>query len=137
MIKNQDESSEALPEERRQLWLAAISRADFTKKILENDRVCGDHFHSGKVAPLWDKHNPDWVPSFNLGHDKLSQSATKKSDTVTKVERAQWVTERRNRQLQRQEDELKQKINKPDEPVKRIFQQFNNGPRPSDVVPDI
>ena len=61
VIKNQGESSEALPEERRQLRLAAISRADFTEKILENDRVCGDHFHSGKAAPLWDKHNPDWV----------------------------------------------------------------------------
>ena len=48
-----------------------------------------------------------------------------------------WVTERRNRKLQRQEDELKQKINKPDEPVKRIFQQIDNGPRPSDVVPHI
>ena len=53
------------------------------------------------------------------------------------MERAQWVNERRNRQLQRQEDELKQKLNKPNEPVKRIFQQFDNGPRPSDVVPDI
>ena len=53
------------------------------------------------------------------------------------MERAQWVTERRNRQLQRQEDELKQKINKADKPVKPIFQQFDNGPRPSDVVPDI
>ena len=29
------------------------------------------------------------------------------------------------------------KINKPDEPVKHIFQQFDNGPRPSDVVPNI
>ena len=137
MIKNQGKSTEALSEESQQLWLAAISRADLTEKILENDRVCGDHFHSRKTVPLWDKHNPDWVPSLNLGHDKLNQSATKKSDTATKVERAQWVTERRNRQLQRQEDELKQKINQPDEPVKHIFQQFDNGPRPSDVVADI
>ena len=54
------------------------------------------------------------------------------------MERAQRVTERRKRQLQRQEeDELKQKINKPDEPVKHIFQQFDNRPMPSDVVPDI
>ena len=43
----------------------------------------------------------------------------------------------REKQLQWQQDELKQKINKPDEPVKRIFQQFDNGPRPGDVVPDI
>ena len=100
MIKNQGESTEALSEARRQLWLAAISRADLTEKILENDRVCGDHFHSGKAAPLWDKHNPDWVPSLNLGHDKLNQNATKKSETATKVERAQWVTERIEKQLQ-------------------------------------
>ena len=55
------------------------------------------------------------------------------------MERAQWVNERRNRQLQRREDKLKQKINKPNEPVKRIFQQFDNvnGPRPSNVVPVI
>ena len=53
------------------------------------------------------------------------------------MERAQWVNEKRNRQLQRQEDELKQKINKPNESVKRILQQFDNGPMPSDVVPDI
>ena len=80
------------------------------KKILENDWVCGDHFHSGEAAPLWDKKNPNWVQSLNLGHDKLNQSAKKKCDTATKVERGQRVTERRKRQLQRQEeDELKQK----------------------------
>ena len=50
MIKNQGESTEALSEERRRLWLVAISRADLTKKILENDWVCGDHFHSGEAA---------------------------------------------------------------------------------------
>ena len=122
MIKNQGESTEALSEKRRRLWLAAISRADLTKKILENDCVCGDHFHSGEAAP-------DWVSSLNLGHDKLNQSATKESDTATKVERAQRVTERRKRQLQRQEeDELKQKINKPDELVKHIFQQSDKRP---------
>ena len=54
------------------------------------------------------------------------------------MERAQRVTERRKCQLQRQEgDELKPKINKPDEPVKHIFQQFDNRPMPGDVVPDI
>ena len=61
----------------QKIWLAAISRADLIEKILENDRVCGDHFHSGKAAPLWDKHNLDWVPSLNLGHDKLNQSASR------------------------------------------------------------
>ena len=109
MIKNESESTEALSEERRRLWLVAISRVDLTKKILENDWVCGDQFHSGEAARLWDKHNPDWVSSLNLSHDKLNQSATKESDTATKVKRTQWVTERRKLQVQRQEeDELKQ-----------------------------
>ena len=67
-----------------------------------------------------------------------STKVPQKSLTATKVERAQRVTERRKRQLQRQEgDELRQKINKPDEPVKHIFQQFDKRPMPSDVVPDI
>ena len=73
MIKNQGESTEALSEERRRLWLAAISRADLTEKILENDRVCVDHFHSGKAAPLSDKHNPDGVPSLMTSSTKVPQ----------------------------------------------------------------
>ena len=34
-------------------------------------------------------------------------------------------------------DRKKMSSNKPDEPVKHIFQQFDNRPMPSDVVPDI
>ena len=52
------EETEILSTERRTQWLAAISRADLTEKILENDRVCGIHFHSGKAAYLWDRFNP-------------------------------------------------------------------------------
>jgi len=32
------------------MWLAAISTGDFTENILENDRVCGKHFTSGRAA---------------------------------------------------------------------------------------
>ena len=52
-------------------WLAAISRDDLTEKILENDRVCSVHFHAGTAAYLWDRFNPDWVPSLHLGHEKF------------------------------------------------------------------
>ena len=57
---------ELLSSERRRLWLAAISRDDLTEKKLQNDRVCGAHFHSGKAAFMWDRMNVDWVPSLNL-----------------------------------------------------------------------
>ena len=70
IIKNQGEEVETLSTERRQKWLSAISRDDLTEKKLQNDRVCGEHFHSGKAAPLWDKFNVDWIPSLNLGHQK-------------------------------------------------------------------
>ena len=70
VIKNQGEEMEILTTECRRKWLSAISRQDLTDKILQNDRVCGEHFHSGKDAPLWDKFNVDWVPSLNLGHQK-------------------------------------------------------------------
>ena len=52
IIKNQGEETEILSAERRRRWLTAISRDDLTDKILEYDRVCGEHFHSGKAAPL-------------------------------------------------------------------------------------
>ena len=74
IIKNQGEETEILSAERWRRWLTAISRADLTDKILEYDRVCGEHFYSGKAAPLWDKWNVDWVPSLKLGHEKLKVS---------------------------------------------------------------
>ena len=52
VITNQGETIRALSEERRRLWLAAISRADLTEKKMKNDRVCGIHFKSGCSAKL-------------------------------------------------------------------------------------
>ena len=78
IVTNQGEETDILSTERRTRWLAAISRADLTEKILENDRVCGIHFHSGKAAQLWDRLNPDWVPRLHLGHDKLKESDERK-----------------------------------------------------------
>jgi hypothetical protein len=51
IIKNQGDEKEKLSAERRRTWLSAISRDDPTEKKLEDDRVCGEHFHSGKAAP--------------------------------------------------------------------------------------
>lgn len=59
---------------------------------LENDHVCGIHFHSGNAASLWDKFNPDWLPSLHLGHSKLKHSDQQKNQQ----ERAQRTTEEVN-----------------------------------------
>ena len=66
VITNQGETIRALLEERRRVWLAAISRADLTERKLKNDCVCGVHFKSGCSAKLWDRKNDDWVPSLNM-----------------------------------------------------------------------
>ena len=67
---NQGEEAEELSRERRRLWLSAISRDGLTEKILNNDRVCENHFVNKKPATAWDRHNVDWVPSVALGQNK-------------------------------------------------------------------
>ena len=68
VVTNQGPEVEELSIERRRRWISAISRDDLTEKILKNDRVCDQHFHSGAAAPLWDRHNR--VPTLNSGHGK-------------------------------------------------------------------
>lgn len=115
IVTNQGEKTEILSTERRTRWLAAISRADLTEKIQENDRVCGIHFHSGKAAHLWDRFNPDWVPTL---HDKLKESNEKKEK---QHQRTQRITDRRKREREREEQEaMKRKAVKVDEPGERI-----------------
>ena len=98
IIKNQGEETEILSAERRRRWLTAISRDDLTDKILEYDRVCGEHFHCGKAAPLWDKWNVDWLPSLKLGHEKLKVSEASVQQSHEKARRA---TERRKRMVEK------------------------------------
>jgi len=64
-VSNQGEEAEKLSRERRLRWISAISRADLTDEILNNDRVCGTHFVSGQAAKSWDKCNVDSVPTLN------------------------------------------------------------------------
>lgn len=127
VIQNQGEEMEILSSERRRRWLSAISRQDLTDKILQNDRVCGDHFRSGKAAPLWDKFNVDWVPSLNMGHQKskIDEASLKQSN-----EKAKRVSERRKRMLERETDEMVaeklQKVNEPGVVVKCLFDSMNS-----------
>ena len=118
IVTHQGAETEISSSERRRRWLAAISRGDLTEKILENDRVCGIHFHSGKASYLWDKFDVDWVPSLNLGHDKVKNS----DDTTEKQQqRAQRITERRKREREREEHEaMKRKLAKVDDPGERV-----------------
>ncbi|XP_022796275.1 uncharacterized protein LOC111334730 [Stylophora pistillata] len=98
IVTRQGEETEILSTERRRRWLTAISRDDLTDKILENDRVCGEHFHSGIAAPLWDKWNVDWVPSLKLGHEKLKVSEASVQQSQERVRRA---TERTKRMVEK------------------------------------
>ena len=66
----QGEEMRELSEERRNKWISAISREDLTDSILEHGRVCGKHFISGQAAKLWERYDPDWVPTQSLGHKK-------------------------------------------------------------------
>lgn len=102
VITNQGEEIEQLSIERRRLWLAAISRDDLSENILENDRVCGKHFVSGKAANLWDRFNPDWIPSLYLGHSKRAKQSEKFS---ANLERSERLGERRKRKAEREKQE--------------------------------
>ena len=62
--------------------------------ILNNNRVCDQHFHSGTAAPLWDRHNIDWVLTLNLGHSKLVRRREQNEAQEGRAERSK----RRKRQ---------------------------------------
>ena len=78
-----------------------------TETILENNRVCGIHFYSGKAA---------WVASLHLGHDKLMESDETKEK---QRQRAQRITKRRKREREREEQEAK--VGEAGERVKDIY----------------
>ena len=124
VIKHQGEQTEKLSEERRRLWITAISRADLTEKILENDRVCGEHFVSGVAAKSWDRYSRDWVPSLNIGHKKLIKDTEKFERNRNRHER---VSKRRKREALRELEEASKakdpKLEEESQPVRILFQQ--------------
>ncbi|CAH1233061.1 Hypp573 [Branchiostoma lanceolatum] len=98
VVTGQGEDHEKLTEERRRLWISAISRADTeTKNILQSERVCGRHFISGKAAPVWDRHNPDWVPTLNLGRTDYRGEAAKEKQQKEAGARAKRATGRKKK----------------------------------------
>jgi len=80
VITHQGEETKKLSEERRNTWLARISRADLSTEKQKNTRVCSDHFVSGTPAALYDTKNTDWAPSLGLGHEKCKVVASSSFD---------------------------------------------------------
>ena len=74
IIQDKGEQLRVLSKRRRDGFLTAFSRVGLTEKILKNDRICSRHFISGNPADLLDETNPDWLPSLNLGHNKIRYS---------------------------------------------------------------
>ena len=103
VVTNQGPEVEELSTERRWQWIS----------ILNNDRVCDQHFHSGTAAPLWDRRNINWVPTLNLGHGK---SVKRREQNKAQVARAERSKERQKRQAELQEQERLLKLQKLNEP---------------------
>ncbi|XP_078605565.1 uncharacterized protein LOC144878628 [Branchiostoma floridae x Branchiostoma japonicum] len=98
LVSNQGVEHEKLTEERRRLWIAAISRGDTTtKNILQTERVCSRHFVSGRAAPVWDRYNVDWTPTLNLGRKEYVEEGTKEKLQKKVGERAVRAKERTKR----------------------------------------
>ena len=102
VLTKQGPEVEELSIEQRRLWISGINRDDLSEKILNNNRVCDQHFHSGTAVPLWDRYNIDWVPTLNLGPGK---SARQREQNPARDARALRSKERRRRQAELQEQE--------------------------------
>ena len=119
VITNQGEAYEELTRERRRRWIAAISRVGLTDNIIQNDRVCFRHFVSGIAAKPWDQFNIDWIPTLNLGHNKKGENVEAVGD------RAERTRQRRKRLEESMEEEVRQKLAKPNEPGETITEIFH------------
>uniref|UniRef100_A0A182SXT6 THAP-type domain-containing protein n=1 Tax=Anopheles maculatus TaxID=74869 RepID=A0A182SXT6_9DIPT len=51
---------------KRLYWWCRICGVDFTTTLINQLHICSRHFYKGNYAPLWDVHNPDWVPSLYI-----------------------------------------------------------------------
>ena len=132
VVTNQGEEARKLSEVRRNRWISAISRSDLSESVLEDTgRVCRKHFVSGRAAKSWDKFNPDWVPSLNLGHKKtLSgeelegdlEAAAKREERqrIRDVKRVERERLEKERQLEEEREAKKRKLNEPGLEVKDV-----------------
>ena len=128
VVTNQGDEIRILSEERRKKWISAISRKDLTDSILEHGRVCGRHFISGKAAKLWDRYDPDWIPTQNLGHNKCDATeklqadleAAGKQDERVRDHEMNRVAAENEKRLREEIEAKRQKIGEPGEKVSDI-----------------
>ena len=66
------ERSAKLSRDRKKLWLAGTSRNNLAEIQLAAKNptlsVCSNHSLSGQPSRPYEKCDPDWVPSFNMGY---------------------------------------------------------------------
>ena len=96
--------------ERRSHWITAIYGDDLTDNILENERVCGRHFVSGKAAKGWDRFNVDSVPTLfravyeisTVGPKNLEKAADKslRVRDLEEIKKSHIQEERREEELE-------------------------------------
>ena len=94
IIKQRSKQEFELSKKRRNGFVSAISREDFSDKITTNDRICSTHFILGRPAYLFDVTNLDWLPTLNLGHLK------RKVPEPTSELRCERARRRRERQIE-------------------------------------
>ena len=87
VVTLQGTQTRQLSEERQRRWLAAIRRSDINPSNFKHTRVCSDHFLSGRPSALYDRTNPDWVPTLSLGHSE-SHSFDTSTHSTSRYERA-------------------------------------------------
>ncbi|XP_060072083.1 uncharacterized protein LOC132551957 [Ylistrum balloti] len=92
---HEDKWTEELSRERRTKWIAAIGRKDFVPST--HSKVCSDHFLEGKPSKIFDKANPDWVPSLKLNR-KLTSPTTPSSQSE-RFQRANQRDDKRKQHL--------------------------------------
>ncbi|XP_033096591.1 uncharacterized protein LOC117100866 [Anneissia japonica] len=100
VVTREGKEHEELTRKRQRKWLENISRSDIKTSSYNNIRVCSDHFVSGQPSYLYDQTNPDWAPTRNLGHMKISEASVKKS-----IERNQRLNKRRSNIIKRRNND--------------------------------
>ena len=68
IIKHHGNESLVLSTERRNKWFASINRKELNVSVSRDHKVCEDHFIGKSPAKLFDKTNPDWIPTVNMGY---------------------------------------------------------------------
>ena len=72
----------------RRGYLAAIIRKNLDLEQLDNYGICERYFISGSPVKLYDRTNPDWLLTSNLGHE-ASESSSNTENRVARHKRAQ------------------------------------------------